>query len=76
MSEQNKRLVRRALNEVFVGGNLGVVDEIFHPEFINHEGGPRTPAGPEGLEMTVQWLRDSFSDLHYDIRMRLSKGIG
>lgn len=37
ISEQNKRLVRRALNEVFAGGNLAIVDEIFHADFVNHE---------------------------------------
>ena len=67
MAEQNTRLVRRALNEVFAGGNLAVVDEIFHPDFVNHEAGPRTPPGPEGLKVTVRWLRDAFSDLHYNI---------
>jgi len=74
MSEENKRLVRRALNEVFAGGDLGVVDEIFHVNFINHEAGPRTPAGPGGLKMTVGWLRDAFSDLHYDIQDEITEG--
>jgi len=74
MSEQNKRLVKRALNEVFAGGNFGIVDEIFHPDFINHEAGPRTPPGPEGLKMTVRWLRDAFSDLHYDIQDEIVAG--
>jgi nogalonic acid methyl ester cyclase / aklanonic acid methyl ester cyclase len=74
MSEQNKRLVRRALNEVFAGGNLAVVDEIFHPDFVNHEAGPRTPPGPEGLKMTAGWLRDAFSDLHYDIQDEIDAG--
>ena len=74
MSEQNKRLVRRALNEVFAGGNLAVVDEIFHPDFVNHEAGPRTPPGPEGLKVTVRWLRDAFSDLDYDIQDEIDAG--
>ena len=74
MSEQNKHLVKRALNEVFAAGNLGVVNEIFHPEFVYHEAGPRTPPGPEGLKMTVRWLRDAFSDLHYDIQDEIVAG--
>ena len=74
MSEQNKRLVRRALNEVFAGGNLAVVDEIFHPDFVNHEAGPRTTPGPEGLKVTVRWLRDAFSDLDYDIQDEIDAG--
>lgn len=35
MSEQNKRLVRRALEEVFARGNLAAVDDIFHRDFVN-----------------------------------------
>ena len=50
MAEQNTRLVRRALNEVFARGNLAVVNEIFHPDFVNHEAGPRTPPGARGVE--------------------------
>src|SRR5215470_14849226 len=74
MSELNKRLVRRALNEVFAQGNLDTVDEIFHPDFVNHEAGPRTPPGPGGLKMTVAWLRSSFSDLRYDIKDEIVEG--
>lgn len=73
-SEQNKRLVRRALDEVFASGNFTVINEIFHPEFINHEAGPHTPPGPEGLNVTVGWLRSSFSDLHYDIQDEITEG--
>ena len=74
MNEENKRLVHRALEEVFAGGDLNSIDEIFHPNFINHEAGPRTPPGPEGLKMTVSWLRSSFSDLHYDIDDMIVEG--
>ncbi len=68
MSDENKGLVRRALEEVFAGGDLAAVDDIFHRDYVNHEAGPRTPAGPEGLKVTVTWLRAAFSDLHYDIQ--------
>jgi predicted ester cyclase/ketosteroid isomerase-like protein len=74
VSEQNKRLARRALDEVFAGGNFTVLDEIFHPAFINHEAGPHTPPGPEGLKVTVGWLRASFGDLHYEIQDEITAG--
>lgn len=74
MTEQNKRLVRRALHDVFAGGDLAAVDDIFHQDFVNHEAGPRTPAGPEGLKITVAWLRSSFSDLGYDIKDEIVEG--
>src|SRR5207245_10071842 len=74
MSEQNKRLVRRRLNDVVEEWKVAVVDEIFHPDFVNHEAGPRTPPGPEGLKVTVRWLRDAFSDLDYDIQDEIDAG--
>jgi predicted ester cyclase len=74
MLSQNTHLARRALDEVFAGGELTVVNEIFHPEFINHEAGPNTPPGPEGLKMTVGWLHASFSDMHYEIEDEISQG--
>ena len=36
MSEANKNLVRRYLDEVGSQGNLDVVDEIFATDFVNH----------------------------------------
>ncbi|TMD17696.1 MAG: ester cyclase [Chloroflexi bacterium] len=72
--ERNKQVARRALDEVFAKGNFAVVDELFHLDFVNHEAGPNTPPGPDGLKMTVGWLRDSFSDLHYDIKDQIAEG--
>ncbi len=74
MFDQNSRLVQRALEEVFGAGNLSAVDEIFHEDFINHDAGPRTPPGPEGLKVTVGWLHQSFSDLHYEIEDEIAAG--
>lgn len=74
MYDENKRLAKRALDEVFSQGKLDVVDEIFHPDFINHEAGPRTPRGSDGLKVTVQWMRSSFSDLRYEVEDAIAEG--
>lgn len=74
MSDHNKRSVRRVLDEVFARGNLAVINELFHPKFVNHEAGPRTPPGPEGLKVTVNWLRGAFSELQYDIQDEIAEG--
>jgi hypothetical protein len=42
MSKQNKRLVRRALEEIYAGGDLELADELVHPDYADHE-----PAHPE-----------------------------
>lgn len=36
MSEQNKATFRRMLQEVIVGGNLDLIDELVMPDFVNH----------------------------------------
>jgi predicted ester cyclase/nitrite reductase/ring-hydroxylating ferredoxin subunit len=72
--ERNKRLAERVLNEIVGGGNFAVVDDLVHPRFVNHEAGPRTPVGPDGLKMTVEWLRAAFNDLHYEIKDEIAEG--
>jgi hypothetical protein len=67
MHDENKRLAKRALDEVFAQGRLDLVEEIFHPDFVNHEAGPQTPHGREGLKVTIQWIRSSFGDLSYEL---------
>jgi hypothetical protein len=49
MSDQNKRITKRVLEEMFDQGNLDATDELIHPEFVNHEAPPGNPQGPEGL---------------------------
>ena len=48
MSESNKQVTRRVLEELFDKGNLDAADELIHPEFVNHEAPPDNPQGPEG----------------------------
>ena len=36
-AEDNKRLTRRALDEIYTRGDRELVDEIVHPDFIDHE---------------------------------------
>jgi len=36
MSEQNKQIVRRALEEVWQNGNVALIDELYAPDFFNH----------------------------------------
>lgn len=46
--EENKALIRRLYDEVFVRCNLDVVDELIGPEFVGHELLPGTLCGPVG----------------------------
>jgi predicted SnoaL-like aldol condensation-catalyzing enzyme len=48
MSEQNKALVRRIVDEVWNRGNLEVVDETFAPDYTEHNPRPGQEPGIEG----------------------------
>jgi len=60
--------------EIFENGDLDAADELLHPDFVNHEAGPSTPPGAEGLKQTVRWLRDAFSNLRFEIHDELAEG--
>ena len=45
---QNTQATRQLL-EVFEHGRLDAIDELVHPEFVNHAAPPGSPHGPEGL---------------------------
>jgi predicted ester cyclase len=69
MSDQteNKRVTRRLL-EVFEHGRLEAIDQLVHPEFLNHEAPPGSPQGPEGLKQTIGWLRGLWGPMRAEIQ--------
>lgn len=62
MSEKAKALVLRHHDEVWSRGNVGVVDEIFAPEFIGHHPGQPDWIGPDGVKQVVSRIRAAFPD--------------
>jgi hypothetical protein len=51
---ENAQVTRRLL-EVFEDGRLDAIDELVHPQFINHEAPPGSTQGPEGLKQTISF---------------------
>jgi predicted ester cyclase len=75
MSEHNKRLVRRALEEIYAQGNLELVDEIVHPDFADHDPAhPDGPTGPESVRQTVERLHDAFGELRFEVEDEIAEG--
>jgi len=68
MSEQNKALVRRVVEEAWNRGNLEVVDEIFAPDFTLHNLRPGQEPGIEGYKGRVSMMRAAFPDLVCDVQ--------
>lgn len=73
-AQQNKRLVQRLYNEVFVKWNLDVVDELVAPEFIGHEMPPGIPPGPQGFRQFYGVLRAAFPDLQLAVEDMIAEG--
>jgi nogalonic acid methyl ester cyclase/aklanonic acid methyl ester cyclase len=58
------------LRRMFQGFATGKVDdaaEYIHPDYLNPDSLERSDKrGPEGFAETVAWLRNAFSELHFD----------
>jgi len=68
MASKNKRLLLWVFMELWNDGKLAVADEIFAPEYVNHD--PASPdfgTGPEGVKQSVKLYRNAFPDLQFTI---------
>ena len=75
MSEQNKEIARRVLEELFSGGRLEIADELLAPEAIGHDPAlPEPTRGPEGLKAAVTGYRTGFPDLTITIEAQIAEG--
>jgi predicted ester cyclase len=73
-SEENKRIARQVLEELFEKGDLDAADELIHPDFVNHEAPADNPQGPEGLKETVGWLRGLWGPMRAEIEDEICEG--
>ena len=74
MSEANKAIVRRFVEELWSQGDLDVVDEIIHPDANPPHGPWELPKGPEGFKLLVSMIRTAFPDLTRSIADMVVEG--
>lgn len=74
MSEQNKALSRRLIEEVFNKANLSAVDEIYAATHVNYDAPPGMPSGVEGTKQFIGMYRAAFPDLHTTIDDQIAEG--
>lgn len=75
MSEQNKLLVRRAIEEVWNGGNLSAIDEFVAGDFVVHGSTPGGDIqGPEGARRFFGALHEAFPDIRFTIEDQIAEG--
>jgi predicted ester cyclase len=76
MSEENKALARRYLEEVWDKGNVDLIDELFTTDFVRH-GPPAVEGevrGPEGFKGLVSTYHAGFPDFRVTIDDMIAEG--
>ena len=75
MSENNKAIVRRLIEEVWNKGNLSLVDELFAPNYEHHDASsPDFGRGPESEKKRATLYRTAFPDLRVTIEDIIAEG--
>ena len=75
MLDDNRRVARRALEEIYGRGNLALADELIDPNFVDHDPAhSELPTGPDGVKQTVRSLSDAFGDLRFEIEDEIAEG--
>ncbi len=76
MSEENKRISRRVVEEAFSQGNVDVIDELVGENFMNHD--PASPPdllpGREGLKQLVRFYKTAFPDAQVTVEDQIAEG--
>ena len=74
MSDVNKRIVRRLIEEAQEGGNLAVIDELMAEDFVDHTPLPGLPPTRDGVSMLFAGMRQAFPDLRVTIEEQIADG--
>jgi steroid delta-isomerase-like uncharacterized protein len=75
MSEENKAVVRRFIEEVWNSGNLAVIDELIAEDHVDHDPAQAgAPGGREGMRAFVQMYRSAYPDSHLELGEMIAEG--
>jgi len=72
--DNNKKVARRVLEQVFPANDLNALQEVISDQFVNHGAPPGTPPGLGGITMFMQLLHDAFTDQRWEIHDVLAEG--
>ena len=70
---ENKALVRRFYEEVWVKGNLDAADDVFAENYVRHDfRATEALHGPEGQKKIAANFRAAFPDLRFEIQLLIA----
>jgi steroid delta-isomerase-like uncharacterized protein len=74
VSEDNERVVRRVVEEVYNGGRMEVVDELVSPAFVHHDPATGEHHGTGAVKQRISTYRAMLPDLRVTIEDMISSG--
>ena len=74
MSEDNKALSRRFIEEVWNNKNLEVIDELVAPDQVDHALPPGLPPGIDGNKAFIGMFMNAFPDVKIVVEDQVAEG--
>ncbi len=75
-AEENKKKVRRFMEEAFGGGKPGLVDDLLDPDFVRYD--PYIKAGEvrgiQTVKENIAWFREALPDLSCTVEEQVAVG--
>ena len=72
--EQNKRIVRRAIEEGWNPANLAVIDELYAADFLFHQESGEAVRGLDAFKTWISTIHGAFPDIRYQIEAMYADG--
>jgi len=74
MSEENKALYRRFIDEIINGKNTSVIGDLMAVDMVDHNLMPGQAPGLEGMQQLMTMFLGAFPDLHSTIDLLMAEG--
>ena len=72
--EENKRLVRRYIEEVVNAGEVDRIPEFISPDYVEVHDNARHPSGTEGAKEHIRGVRTTYPDLRLTVEQQIAEG--
>lgn len=73
-AESNKAVIRRFSDEVWNHGDLAAMDELFAPDYVNHDPMPGQAPDREGHRRVIEMVRTGMPDIRETIEDMVAEG--
>ena len=73
-TDDNRAIVRRFVEEIFVRGDKAAVDELVADDFVDHSPSPGLPPTKDGVRVLFAAMRTAMPDMHVDIHDMVAEG--